>query len=176
MPSQHQLPSTTRASTAVNAVARRARSQDGFSLLELLVVLVILGLMLGLVTINAMPSERQNLQREAQRVALLLQLARDEAIVRNRQVAFEANTESYRFLVRENGQWQAIPKDEMLKERTFYRSPLNLSISPALPEGSNPLRIVFGREPVDKPFVLTMNVGEINVAIRADGIGHFSVE
>ena len=176
MPSQHQLPSPTRASTALSAVAGRARSQDGFSLLELLVVLVILGLMLGLVTINAMPSERQNLQREAQRVALLLQLARDEAIVRNRQVAFEANAESYRFLVRENGQWQAIPKDDMLKERAFYRTPLNLSISPALPEGSNPLRIVFGREPVDKPFVLTMNVGEINVAIRADGIGHFSVE
>lgn len=156
---------------ALGRVRRRA-----FTLIELLVVMVIMGLMLGMVAFNAMPSERQALQREAQRVALLLQLARDEAIVRNRQVAFETDGERYRFLVRENGKWQAIPKDEMLKERTFYRAPINLNISPPMAEGSNPLRITFGREPVDKPFVLTMNVDEISVAIRADGIGHFTVE
>jgi general secretion pathway protein H len=38
------------------------------------------------------------------------------------------------------------------------------------------LRIVFGREPVDKPFVLTLRSGEASVAIRADGIGHFTVD
>ena len=51
----------------------------GFTLLELLVVMVIAGLMLGMVSFNAMPGERQVLQQEAQRIALLLQLARDEA-------------------------------------------------------------------------------------------------
>jgi general secretion pathway protein H len=35
---------------------------------------------------------------------------------------------------------------------------------------------VFGREPVDKPFVLTMSTGDASVVIRADGIGHFNVE
>lgn len=175
-PALHVFARQRYARSKLTRIPHQSGASAGFSLLELLVVLVILGLMLGLVTINALPSERQNLQKEAQRVALLLQLARDEAIVRNRQVAFEADTQRYRFLVRENGQWQALPKDELLKEREFSRSPINLSISPALPEGTNPLRIVFGREPVDKPFVLTMNVGEINVAIHADGIGHFSVE
>ena len=77
----------------------------GFTLIELLVVLVIVGITLGVAAFNAMPSERQALQNEAQRIALLLQLARDEAIVRNRPIAFEAETERYRFLVRdlENG-------------------------------------------------------------------------
>ena len=69
--------------TSVHSVA-------GFTLLELLVVLVIVGIMLGAVGLNAMPSDRQIVQNEAQRIALLLQLARDEAIVRNRPVAFEA--------------------------------------------------------------------------------------
>jgi general secretion pathway protein H len=38
------------------------------------------------------------------------------------------------------------------------------------------MRIVFGREPVDKPFVLTLASGDVSAAIRADGIGHFTVE
>jgi general secretion pathway protein H len=38
------------------------------------------------------------------------------------------------------------------------------------------LRIIFGREPVGAPFVLTLAVGDSQVAIHADGIGHFVVE
>ncbi|HJV50516.1 MAG TPA: type II secretion system protein GspH, partial [Noviherbaspirillum sp.] len=35
---------------------------------------------------------------------------------------------------------------------------------------------VFGREPVDKPFVLTMSTDGASASIHADGIGHFTVE
>ncbi|UGQ46134.1 type II secretion system minor pseudopilin GspH [Massilia endophytica] len=151
------------------------RRQRGFTLIELLVVLVIIGLTLGLVTMNAAPSQRQAMQQEAQRVALLLQLARDEAIVRNRPIAFEANAESYRFLVRNGRQWETLPQDDMLRQREFKRSPVTLLLDPP----SNipgTMRIVFGREPVDKPFVLTLASGDVSAAIRADGIGHFTVE
>ncbi|MGH8806873.1 MAG: GspH/FimT family pseudopilin [Noviherbaspirillum sp.] len=148
----------------------------GFTLLELLVVLVIAGMLLGLVAFNAMPSERQALQNEAQRVALLLQLARDEAIVRNRPIAFEAESGRYRFLIRDDNKWQTIPQDDLLREREFARAPLALAITPAVAAGTDPLRIVFGREPVDKPFVLTLSYGDTSVAVRADGIGNFVVE
>lgn len=150
--------------------------QRGFTLIELLVVLVIIGLTLGLVTMNAAPSQRQAMQQEAQRIALLLQLARDEAIVRNRPVAFEANANSYRFLVRNGRTWEALPADDMLRERAFKRSPVTLLLDPPTNLPGAPLRIVFGREPVDKPFVLTLASGDVSAAIRADGIGHFSVE
>ncbi len=150
--------------------------QRGFTLLELLVVLVVIGIMLGVVSFNALPNERQVLQNEAQRIARLLQVARDEAIVRNRQVAFEAEPEVYRFLVRETNQWRPITKNDLLRERTFKRTPVLMSISPALSESTIPMRIIFGREPVDKPFVLTLTVGDVSAAIRADGIGNFVVE
>lgn len=151
--------------------------QRGFTLLELLVVLVIVGIMLGFVTLNAMPSQRQALQNEAQRIALLLQLARDEAIVRNRPIAFEVDQYRYRFWIRdENNAWQPIEKDDMLREREFKRAPVNLAIDPPMMDQDNRLRIVFGREPVDKPFVLSLSLGEASVAIRADGIGNFTVD
>ncbi|MGZ3235942.1 MAG: GspH/FimT family pseudopilin [Burkholderiaceae bacterium] len=155
--------------------ARRRLLTGGFTLLELLVVIVIAGIMLGMVSFNAIPGDRQMLQNEAQRVALLLQLARDEAIVRNRQVAFEADSERYRFLVREDNGWKPITDDDLLREREFKHA-IALSINPPLSEGGQGFRIVFGREPVDKPFVLTLSAGEASIAIRADGVGHYVVE
>jgi general secretion pathway protein H len=151
--------------------------QRGFTLLELLVVLVIVGIMLGFVTLNALPSGRQALQNEAQRIALLLQLARDEAIVRNRPIAFEVDQYRYRFwILDENNVWQPIDKDDMLREREFQRAPVNLAIDPPMMGQNNTPRIVFGREPVDKPFVLSLSIGESTVSIRADGIGNFTVD
>ena len=138
-----------------------------------MIVIVIIGITLGAVAFNALPDARQSLQNEAQRIALLLQLARDEAIVRNRPVAFEAEPDRYRFLVHEDHAWQAITEDDLLRERLFKRAPLALSISPPLAATDGPLRIVFGREPVDKPFVLTLSFDAVSVAIRADGVGHF---
>jgi general secretion pathway protein H len=155
----------------VNDARRAAR---GFTLVELMVVLVIIGITLGMVSLNAIPSPQQHLQNEAQRLALLLQLARDEAIVRNRLVAFEADGEHYRFLVRNETRWDPISGDDLLRERAFKSAPVRTE--PPGAGAGNPLRITFGREPVDKPFLLTLSSGDAHVAIRADGVGHFTVE
>lgn len=151
-------------------------NERGFTLLELLVVLVIIGIMLGAVSFSTIQSSRQRLLTDAQRIALLLQLAREEAIVRNRPTAFEANQQSYHFLVRNENKWELINDLDMLREREFSLSPIQLSMTPSNRVDANELRIVFGREPVDKPFVLDMTVGEDHVTIKADGIGHFAVE
>ena len=148
----------------------------GFTLVEIMVVLVIIGVTLGLASLNAIPSPRQDLQKEAQRIALLLQLARDEAIVRNRPVAFEATPDRYHFLVRTETRWEPIANDDLLRERDFTNAPLTLLLDPTTAGTLNPLRITFGNEPVDKPFILTLASGKDRVAIRADGVGHFTVE
>lgn len=138
--------------------------------------MVIAGIVLGMVSFSAIPDERQALQQDAQRIALLLQLARDEAIVRNRPIAFEADADRYRFLLHDENTWQVLKQDDLLRERRFKRFPVTFSIRPPSGLHTAPLRIVFGREPVDKPFVLTLAVGNAQAAIRADGIGHFAVE
>ena len=158
---------------AIRPVRAAAR---GFTLVELMVVMVIIGITLGLVSLNAIPSPRQNLLNEAQRLALLLQLARDEAIVRNRLVAFEADNQGYRFIVRNDMRWDPVIEDDLLRPRPFKNAPIVLLLDPPGAGAANPLRITFGREPVDKPFVLTLASGDASVAIRADGIGHFAVE
>lgn len=153
----------------------RKPQMSGFTLVEMMVVMVIAGLLIVLVSLKALPSSNQALQEEASRIAQLLQLARDEAIVRNKPVAFEAEGQLYRFLVRNNGQWQILNDVDVLRERAFKQVGINLSIDPKPTETGN-LRIVFGREPIDKPFVLTMQTEENHVAIRADGLGNFIAE
>lgn len=155
--------------------ASGAYPQRGFTLLELLVVLVIAGIVLGAVALNAMPGNGQLIQDDAQRIALLLQAARDEAIVRNRAIAFEIDDQRYRFLIRQNDNWQILTQDALLREREFRRTPLGVTLIPATSERL-PLRIVFGREPVDKPFALRLTLGSHSATIQADGIGNFQVQ
>ncbi len=158
------------------AVAAPRRS-TGFTLVEILVVMVIIGITLGMASLNAIPSPRQDLENEAKRLTLLLQLARDEAIVRNREVAFEATPERYRFIVRTDTGWTPMNQDDLLRERAFRNAPLRLLLDPpaAGGGGGDALRVTFGREPVHKPFRLTLASGNASVAISADGVGHFVV-
>jgi len=166
--------------TSLSSHAAQAKKsgapERGFTLIELLVVIVIAGITIGMVVFNAMPDEQKALQNDAQRIALLLQLARDEAIVRNRPVAFEAQPDRYRFLVREDNMWKPITQDDMLRERMFQRAPVTLSINPPTSNEAYPVKVVFGREPVDKPFTLTLAAGRAQAVISADGIGNFTVQ
>lgn len=139
-------------------------------------VLVIVGITLGAVSLNAMPSEHQVLQNDAQKIALLLQTARDEAIVRNRLIAFEADSQGYRFLILQNNAWKPLLDDDLLRQRQFKLPPVTLSIVPPPVDQSGSFHVIFGREPVGTPFVLTLAAGDNEVAIRADGVGHFVVE
>lgn len=153
-----------------------APAARGFTLVEIMVVMVIIGITLGMVSVNVLPSPRQDLQAEARRLSLLMQLARDEAIVRNRPITFEATQERYHFLVRNEARWDLITNDDVLRERAFKNAPLTLLLNPVNAGATDPLRITFGREPVDKPFTLTLVNGGYQVAIQADGVGHFTVE
>jgi general secretion pathway protein H len=74
----------------------RFRRQDGFTLIEMIVVLAVLGLMLGLfIGHGPMRSARLDLDAAGREVAASLRLARSLAIARNRSVIWTASPTRY---------------------------------------------------------------------------------
>ena len=75
------------------------RSARGFTLIELLVAIVVAGVALAMVAVNGMPGAQRGLRFEAERLAQLLSLAREEAQVRGQPVRLETDANGYRFAV-----------------------------------------------------------------------------
>ena len=81
----------------------------GFTLVELMVVLVIVGLM-GVAVVLTAPGEGNTLSREADALAARLVRAQEEAILTTRAVQVVVDARGYSFQRQSFGQWQ--PLDE----------------------------------------------------------------
>lgn len=92
--------------------------EQGFSLLELLVVIVIISILFTftMLAVRGTTPEEQ-IQTEAQKLDRLLQLALEEAILRGMEYGLEFKTDSYQFLVNIRGTWQPLDDDKLLRKR-----------------------------------------------------------
>lgn len=88
----------------------------GFTLLELLVVVLIIGITLALVVPVLDPGGDRVLEEEGRRLAALLRLATEEAVLEGREFAVELSPDGYRFLRLESQGWQAL-SDSLLRPR-----------------------------------------------------------
>jgi general secretion pathway protein H len=87
------------------------RRESGFTLVELMVVLVILGLAATAVVL-AMPDPGGSLQAEAERFAARAKAARDAAIVESRPIALRVDAGGYVLLRRSGGEWRPGPRHD----------------------------------------------------------------
>lgn len=100
------------------ALARRVRRHAGFTLLELVVVVLLLSIILGLVTVNLSSDDSAELRDEAQRLALLLNTAQQDAILEGQVLALALEPGGYHFMrLTDSGTLQPIAGDELLRAR-----------------------------------------------------------
>lgn len=84
----------------------------GFSLLELIIVLVIMGVLVASITISINDTRGDKLHFEARRLTARLSLALDEAVLTNRELGLEVEKDLYRFLFLDEQKWQVIGSGE----------------------------------------------------------------
>ena len=137
------------------------RAERGFTLVELLVVLVIVGLVSGAVML-AVPDPGGSLAAEAERFAARARAAQERAVMDNRAVALRVTPEGYRFEWRVEGEWQP------LGARPFGSYAWGEGVAAALePEGE---RILFDSTGFAEPVRLALTRGDETAAVDvADG-------
>ncbi len=114
--------------------ASSAGRAAGFTLLELMVVLVLVGIIFSFAMLSMGGDDVAELmEQEARRLETLLTLASDEAIIRGEELAIRFGEDGYEFMVLATGGWQTA-NDGLLKG---YRLPpgieLYLDVSEDLP-------------------------------------------
>ena len=136
----------------------------GFTVIELLVVIVILGIVAGMVTLSVAPSEQRRLTEELDRLAALFRLAHDEARISGRAITWEAGADGYRFLVSDD-------------ERGGNESddPLRPRIWPFEVQEVDAPEIVFGREPLMSPVRVEIVTPTRVVIMDIDAFGELTV-
>ena len=90
----------------------------GFTLLELLIVIVIVSILFTFVSFTISGRSPEDLiKEEAHRFNRLIQLALEESVMTNQEYGLEFTKKSYRFLIYTNDAWQAIEGDKLLRQR-----------------------------------------------------------
>ena len=98
----------------------RPQRQSGFTLFEILVVVLIIGIIAGtaVLSVGVLRDDRQ-VRREADRAAALLSILQDEAMLQGREFGIEFTRTGYRFVEYDpfGDRWAEIPLDDLLRAR-----------------------------------------------------------
>ncbi len=130
--------------------------QHGFTLLELMVVLVIIGVLLSFVGLSTGGDSRaEQMKREATRLIALIDMASEQAVMRSEQLAIRFGDADYEFMLLQAGKWTALQDDGPLRARELPKGiELRLELEENPPPG---LRA----EDTEAPQVFLLSSGEM---------------
>jgi general secretion pathway protein H len=129
---------------------------SGFTLIEIMVVLLILAITLGMVGINC---NAVTTTKKVDRVVIPPQAAREEAIL-VRSICVQFNTDGYRFLRLNNkGKLEPIEQDDVLSPRSLPDG-VTLSFTMDGAAADSEAGLVLDPSGSFIPFVLTLHAGE----------------
>lgn len=152
------------------AIARHA--MWGFTLLEMLVVVVIMGILVGTVSVRLQPDAREQLHIEAGRLAQLLELAAQEARLTGNAIVWTSDGFGYRFW-RQSGDnvWSEIRDDDLLRARTLPHGIVIVGLRNEAGTAQPTLRLEFTTDAAASAFSMDLAFGNEHYSIAASPVG-----
>ena len=169
----------------------------GFTLLELLVVVLIIGMLATMFTLSVgLVTSEHDASTEARRLSALLREASEDAVLEGREYGLRFYPEGYQFLAQDpdDGRWRTVRDDPVLRSRSL-REDLRLGLEiegrevalqaptpedPEVPAGDPdtptliPQVYVFSSGDIDPPFVARIrnrtDHTEAVLSVTADGM------
>ena len=152
-----------------------SRPQTGFTLIEILVVVAIVGVLALALTLSIAASSDRQLEGAAERFAALLGHACEQAELRGREIGVALGAGGYTFLRLDGEAWQALDNDGELRARNWPQGlrvdlvregrPLRLARSD---EDAAPQLVCFSSGELT-PFVLELALGDSRARYRVKG-------
>lgn len=158
--------------------ALRNAPRRGFTLLEILVVVVIIGVLAGAVVLAVDSGSARQLEREANRFSALLQQACEQAELGGRDIGVLIQDDGYGFANQVDGYWKPQPVDGVLRQRHWIdglrsemtRDGRRVAFTEATSREVVPQMICYSSGELT-PFVLSLKLGEDEVRIEGKGDG-----
>lgn len=158
-----------------SACATPGRWVRGFTLIEMLVVLLIMGLCVGLVGAVAQPDNKALLQVEAERMAQLMELAATESRLTGKPIAWTADGPGYRFLrFSEDSGWSRID-DGLLRARVLPHGIRLSNMHVENLQSPERMRVEFNSHGAVLSFSVEMSLGDVHYTVTVSPIGQVRV-
>lgn len=147
-----------------------ARLPRGFTLIEIMVVLVIVGVFAGLASLSIDGMQSRRSDEEVSRLRRLLEMAGDYADTRGTPLAVDFLPNGYRFsALQASGEWHLLFAPSPFAERSWGTGVSVASLEVDGTPVEAPLRIVFGTEAPEYRLQLATPEGSKQVLGRISG-------
>ncbi len=133
----------------------RVVEQRGFTLLEIMVVMLLIGISVAVIALNLERDIDQVAEQEARRFAALLEHLRDESIITGRSHGIEVDEPERRYtFFMFDKKWLPVVQDDSFRPRVIPEY-LNMQFNPGQEQNNSTLVVVDSLGEI-QPFVLTI--------------------
>ena len=152
-------------------MGRRITKEAGFTLVEILSVLVVIGLMSSVVILS-MPQPKSELDKQAQRLSVELNALAQDGLISGSVTAAGFSKDGYALYTFENSEWTERVSAEW---QDSYRMTLTrASAKLELPKKADPI-ILFQPTGLSTPFEFTLSDRETKYALKTAGDGRVDI-